>query len=64
MTVVRIHIQIGAQYHMVSHRNPYWVTLFLIYINDLPIALNRISSPILFADDTSVIIPNPDPLLF
>jgi hypothetical protein len=30
--------------------------LFLIYINDLPISLNRISTPILFADDTSVLI--------
>jgi hypothetical protein len=38
--------------------------LFLIYIKDLPLVLNRISSPILFADDTSVIISNPDPLLF
>jgi hypothetical protein len=36
----------------------------LIYINDLPLVLNRISSPIPFADDTSVIISNPDPLLF
>jgi hypothetical protein len=38
--------------------------LFLICINDLPLVLNRISSPILFADDTIVIISNPDPLLF
>jgi hypothetical protein len=38
--------------------------LFLIYINDFPLVLNRIFSPILFTDDTSVIIANPDPLLF
>jgi GTP:adenosylcobinamide-phosphate guanylyltransferase len=38
--------------------------LFLIYINDLPLALNMISTPILFADDTSVIISNPDPFVF
>jgi hypothetical protein len=38
--------------------------LFLIYINDLPLALNKISTPILFADDTSVIICDPDPLIF
>jgi hypothetical protein len=37
---------------------------FLIYINDLPLVLNRISFLVLFADDTSVIISNPDPLLF
>jgi hypothetical protein len=38
--------------------------LFLIYNNDLPLVLNRIYSPVLFADDTSVIICNPDPLVF
>jgi hypothetical protein len=38
--------------------------LFLIYINDLVLVLNKISSPILFADDTSVIIPNPNPRAF
>jgi hypothetical protein len=38
--------------------------LFLIYINDLPLVLNVISTPILFSDDTSVIISNPDPLVF
>ena len=38
--------------------------LFLIYINDLPMLLNMISTPILFADNTSVIISNPDPFVF
>jgi hypothetical protein len=38
--------------------------LFFIYIHDLPPVLNKISSPTLFADDTSVIICNPDPLVF
>jgi hypothetical protein len=38
--------------------------LFLVYINNLPLVLNRISSSILFANNTSVIISNPDPLLF
>lgn len=38
--------------------------LFLIYINDLPLVLNKISSPILFADDTSVIISELDPFIF
>jgi glutathionyl-hydroquinone reductase len=32
--------------------------LFLVYINDLPIFLNKNSSPILFADDTSVLVTN------
>jgi hypothetical protein len=38
--------------------------LFLIYINDLPVLLNMISTPILFADDTSVTISNPHPFVF
>jgi hypothetical protein len=32
--------------------------VFLIYTNDLPPTLNTSSNPILFADDTSVIISN------
>jgi hypothetical protein len=32
--------------------------LFLIYINDLPLPINSFAEPILFADDTSVIIYN------
>ena len=34
--------------------------LFLIYINDLASVIPRYASPILFADDTSVIISNSD----
>jgi hypothetical protein len=32
--------------------------LFLIYINDLPLRINSVSEPIIFAEDTSVIIPS------
>ena len=32
--------------------------MFLIYINDLPFTLNKIATPVIFADDTSVIITN------
>jgi hypothetical protein len=32
--------------------------LFLIYINDLPLRINSLSEPVLFADGTSVIISN------
>jgi hypothetical protein len=35
--------------------------LFLEYINDLPLYLNRISTPIQFADDTSVLITSQNP---
>jgi hypothetical protein len=38
--------------------------LFLININDLSLVLNEISSLILFTDNASVIISNPDHLLF
>jgi hypothetical protein len=38
--------------------------LFLIYINDLPLVLNKLSTPILFANDTSVIISELDPFIF
>jgi hypothetical protein len=34
--------------------------LFLIYIHDLPRILNSVANPILFADDTSIIISNTD----
>jgi hypothetical protein len=37
---------------------------FLIYINDLPNAISNLSTPILFANDTSLIISNPDSLQF
>jgi hypothetical protein len=32
--------------------------LFLIYINDFPLSINKIAKLILFADDTSIIISN------
>jgi hypothetical protein len=35
--------------------------LFLLYINDLPNAIIQNATPILFADDTSVIITGQDP---
>jgi len=35
--------------------------LFLIYVNDLPKNINDKSVPILFADDTSVIVKSPNP---
>jgi hypothetical protein len=31
-----------------------------LYINDLPNAISDLSNPVLFADDTSLIITNPD----
>jgi hypothetical protein len=34
--------------------------LFLFHLNDLPEVVNNNSKPVLFADDTSVIVSNPD----
>jgi len=34
--------------------------LFLLYINDLPNAITHKATPILFADDTSIIISRPN----
>jgi hypothetical protein len=38
--------------------------LFLLYINDLPYSINENNKIVLFADDTSLIISNPDPIKF
>ena len=38
--------------------------LFLLYINDLPLSINTNNKIVLFADDTSLIISNPDPINF
>ena len=35
--------------------------IFLIYINDFPLTLNKVASSILFADDMSIIISNTNP---
>ena len=34
---------------------------FLIYINDLSLSINKSANPILFADDTNIIISNNNP---
>jgi len=38
--------------------------LFLIYINDSPIAISKIAKSITFADDTSIIITNDNKVVF
>jgi len=35
--------------------------LFLIYINDFPLSINKLASSILFADDTSIIVSDTNP---
>jgi hypothetical protein len=38
--------------------------LFLLYINDLPKLISHLSKPVLFADDTSILILDNDPVNF
>ena len=38
--------------------------LFLLFINDLPKFINDKSVPVLFADDTSILVSHPNPLVF
>jgi hypothetical protein len=38
--------------------------LFLLYVNDLPNAVSNISNPVVYADDTSLIIKNSDSQMF
>jgi len=53
----------GLQLNRVSHRPRFW-DLYFSFISDLPKFINDKSVPILFADDTSILISHPNPLVF
>jgi len=64
MRKVILQHQLGLKLNMVSHRVRFWDLCFSSFINDLPKFINDKFVPILFADDTSILISHPNPVVF
>jgi hypothetical protein len=57
---ILIPFQSGGRLNMVCPRVQYLdQSFFFFYINDLPKVVNNNSKPVLFADDTSIIVSSP-----
>jgi hypothetical protein len=55
---------LGKITHGVARGSVIGSLLFLLYINDLPHSINTNNKIVLFADDTSLIISNPETINF
>jgi len=51
-----IKFQIGTKVRLDSHKVLFWDLYFLLHKNDLPKIINKTSAPIIFADDTSILL--------
>jgi hypothetical protein len=60
--MVILQHQLGLKLNMVSHRVQFWDLCFSSY--DLPKFINDKFVPILFTDDTSILVSHPNPMVF
>jgi hypothetical protein len=63
-TLYKLYSNWGIIKHGVPQGSILGPLLFLVYINDLPPTINSQSKPIIFADDTNIIISQDTDIIF